>query len=77
MRLSDCILCGFIYCFYDTAVRIIGLINIRLCDIAMESKYPSIFIIDKGNKERTIQFDLALVSDLPLVRFLFYMVVAL
>ena len=40
---------------YETAVRISELLNIRLCDIAMESKYPNIFITGKGNKERTIQ----------------------
>ena len=40
---------------YDTAVRVSELLNIRLCDVAMESKYPNIFITGKGNKERTIQ----------------------
>lgn len=40
---------------YDTAVRISELCNIRLCDISTESKYPSIFIKGKGNKERRIQ----------------------
>ena len=39
---------------YDTAVRISELLNIRLCDVAMESKYPNIFITGKGNKERTM-----------------------
>lgn len=40
---------------YDTAVRISELLGIRLCDISMESKYPSVFITGKGNKERRIQ----------------------
>lgn len=40
---------------YDTAVRISELLNIRLCDITMDTKYPSIFITGKGNKERRIQ----------------------
>ena len=40
---------------YDTAVRISELLNIRICDIAIDTKYPSIFITGKGNKERTIQ----------------------
>lgn len=40
---------------YDTAVRVSELINIRLCDISIDSKYPSIFITGKGNKERRIQ----------------------
>ena len=40
---------------YDTAARISELLNIRLCDISLETKYPSIFITGKGNKERTIQ----------------------
>lgn len=40
---------------YDTAVRVSELLNLRLCDVAMESKYPNIFITGKGNKERTIQ----------------------
>ena len=40
---------------YDTAVRISELLNIRLGDIALNTKYPSIFITGKGNKERTIQ----------------------
>lgn len=40
---------------YDTAVRVSELLNIRLCDVAMESKYPNIFITGKGSKERTIQ----------------------
>jgi site-specific recombinase XerD len=40
---------------YDTAVRISELLNIRLCDITLNSKYPSIFITGKGNKERSIQ----------------------
>lgn len=40
---------------YDTAVRISELLSIRICDISMDSKYPSIFITGKGNKERRIQ----------------------
>lgn len=40
---------------YDTAVRISELLNIRLCNIALNTKYPSIFISGKGNKERRIQ----------------------
>lgn len=40
---------------YDTAVRVSELVSIRLCDISIESKYPSIFITGKGNKERRIQ----------------------
>ena len=28
---------------YDTAIRISELLSIRLCDIAMESKYPKYF----------------------------------
>lgn len=40
---------------YDTAVRISELLNIRLCDISIESEHPSIFITGKGNKERRIQ----------------------
>lgn len=49
---------------YDTAVRISELLNIRLCDIAMESKYPNIFITGKGNKERTIQLTAKAVEHL-------------
>lgn len=49
---------------YDTAVRISELLNIRLCDIAMESKYPNIFITGKGNKERTIQLTAKAVGHL-------------
>lgn len=41
---------------YDTAVRISELLNIRLCDIVLETQYPSVFIHGKGNKERTVQF---------------------
>ena len=40
---------------YDTAARISELLGIRLCDIALDTPYPSIFITGKGNKERTIQ----------------------
>lgn len=40
---------------YDTAVRISELLNIRLCDIAMGTRYPNVFINGKGNKERTVQ----------------------
>ena len=40
---------------YDTAVRVSELISIRLCDISIDSEYPSIFITGKGNKERHIQ----------------------
>ena len=40
---------------YDTAVRISELLNIKLSDIALETKYPSLFITGKGNKERSIQ----------------------
>jgi len=40
---------------YDTAVRISELLNIRLHDIVLETKYPKVFITGKGNKERTIQ----------------------
>lgn len=40
---------------YDTAVRISELLNVRLCDITIESEHPSIFITGKGNKERRIQ----------------------
>lgn len=40
---------------YDTAVRISELLNVRLCDITLASKYPCIFITGKGNKERSIQ----------------------
>lgn len=40
---------------YDTALRVSELLNIRLCDIVLESKYPSVFITGKGNKERSIQ----------------------
>ena len=40
---------------YDTAIRVSELLGIRICDISMESKYPSIFITGKGNKERRIQ----------------------
>ncbi len=40
---------------YDTAVRISELLNVRLCDIVLETQYPSVFISGKGNKERTIQ----------------------
>lgn len=49
---------------YDTAVRISELLSIRLCDIAMESKYPNIFITGKGNKERTIQLTAKAVEHL-------------
>ncbi len=49
---------------YDTAVRISELLNIRLCDIALESKYPSVFITGKGNKERTIQLSSKAVEHL-------------
>ena len=41
---------------YDTALRVSELLNIRLCDIVLENKYPSVFITGKGNKERSIQF---------------------
>lgn len=40
---------------YNTAVRISELLNVRLCDIASDKRYPCIFITGKGNKERTIQ----------------------
>jgi len=40
---------------YNTAVRISELLNVRLCDIAPDKRYPCIFITGKGNKERTIQ----------------------
>lgn len=40
---------------YDTAVRISELLNVRLRDIALDKRYPYIFITGKGNKERTIQ----------------------
>lgn len=40
---------------YDTAVRISELLNVRLCDITMDTKHPHIFITGKGNKERSIQ----------------------
>ena len=40
---------------YDTALRVSELLNIRLCDIVLENKYPSVFITGKGNKERSIQ----------------------
>ena len=40
---------------YDTAVRISELLNIRIGDIALDTKYPNIFITGKGNKQRTIQ----------------------
>ena len=40
---------------YDTAARVSELLNVRLCDITMESEHPSIFITGKGNKERRIQ----------------------
>lgn len=40
---------------YDTAVRLSELLDVRLCDIALETKYPSIFITGKGNKQRRIQ----------------------
>ena len=40
---------------YDTAVRVSELLGIRLCDISIDSKYPSLFITGKGNKERRIQ----------------------
>lgn len=40
---------------YDTAVRISELLNIKLCDIVMDSEHPSVFITGKGNKERRIQ----------------------
>ncbi len=49
---------------YDTAIRISELLSIRLCDIAMESKYPNIFITGKGNKERTIQLTAKAVEHL-------------
>jgi integrase/recombinase XerD len=49
---------------YDTAVRISELLNIRLCDIALDTQYPSIFITGKGNKERTIQLTDKTVSHL-------------
>ena len=40
---------------YDTAVRISELLNIQLRDIVLDTKYPTVFITGKGNKERTIQ----------------------
>lgn len=40
---------------YDTAVRISELLNIKISDIILETKYPSLFITGKGNKERSIQ----------------------
>lgn len=40
---------------YDTAVRISELLNIKLCDIMLDKRYPYVFITGKGNKERTIQ----------------------
>ena len=49
---------------YDTAIRISELLSIRLFDIAMESKYPNIFITGKGNKERTIQLTAKAVEHL-------------
>lgn len=39
---------------YDTAVRISELLNIKLCDIVLDKRYPYVFITGKGNKERTI-----------------------
>ena len=49
---------------YDTAVRVSELLNIRLCDITAETKYPNIFITGKGNKERTIQLTAKAVEHL-------------
>lgn len=40
---------------YDAAVRVSELLNVKLCDITLNAKYPCIFIVGKGNKERTIQ----------------------
>lgn len=40
---------------YDTAARVSELLNVKLCDITLETKHPSIFITGKGNKERRIQ----------------------
>lgn len=40
---------------YDTAMRVSELLNVRLCDIASDKRYPCIFITGKGNKERTVQ----------------------
>ena len=40
---------------YDSAVRLSELLTVKLGDIRFDGEYPSIFILGKGKKERTVQ----------------------
>lgn len=44
----------FMILMYDTAARCSELLNLRLCDLKLSSKYPMVYLSGKGNKRRAV-----------------------